>query len=225
MKKVLGVLLLCAAVTAQGANFKKVVGQAFPKVNVKDVVSGEEIDLSKTLAKEGHKGAVVFFTSTKCPVATGYEARISELAEKYSATVPFIALNANSTEDAAAQTAYTKEKGFKFHVAMDAGSKIAKEIGAGCTPEFYLIDKTGKVVYHGPLDNSQDPAQITEKLLATALDAVTTGKPVPEKTQEVQAIGCGISFPKSEKTASAEKSAHPHPAAHADTAAHHEKAK
>lgn len=199
MRKVFGVLLLCAVVTVQAAPFKKVIGQVFPEVKAKDVVSGEEIDLSKILAKEGTKGAVVFFTSTQCPVAVGYEERVSELAAKFSATVPFLALNANSNEDTAAQTAYAKEKGFKFHIAMDEGSKVAKEIGAGCTPEFYLIDKTGKVVFHGPLDNSVDSAQVTEELLANALDAVTTGKPIPAASQEVQALGCGIKFPKADK--------------------------
>jgi len=196
MKKVFGVLLLCAAVAAQGASFKKVVGQPFPTVKTKDVVSGEEIDLSKVLAKEGTKGTVIFFTSTKCPVAIAYEERISELASKYVGSVPFLSLNANSTEDAASQATYAKEKGFKFHIAMDEGSKIAKEIGAGCTPEFYLIDKTGKIVFHGPLDDSQDVSQITRKYLDDALSAFTSGKAIADDGQEVQAFGCTIKYPK-----------------------------
>ncbi len=208
MKKVFGVLLLCVAVAAQGASFKKVVGQSFPTVKVKDVLSGEEIDLSKVLAKDGVKGAVVFFTSTKCPVAVAYEERINQLVTKYAASVPFLALNANSSEDAASQTTYAKEKGFKFHVAMDKGSKIAKEIGASCTPEFYLIDKSGKVVFHGPLDDSQDTTQITKHFLAGALEAVLAGKAIAAEDQEVQAFGCGIKFPKEDKTAKADHGAH-----------------
>lgn len=210
MKKMFAVLILCAAVAVQGAPLKKVVGEAFPPVKVKDVVSGEEIDLSKILAKDGTKGAVVFFTSTKCPVAVSYEERTSELAVKYAASVPFLALNANSTEDAASQTAYAKEKGFKFHVATDDGSKIAKEIGASCTPEYYLIDKAGKVVYHGPLDDSQDPAQVSAKHLADAIEAVIAGKAIPEAAQELPPSGCKIKYPEAAKGAEKAGEKHEH---------------
>ncbi len=201
MKRILGVMLLCAAIAAQGADVKKSVGKDFPKVNVKNSVSGEAIDLSQILAKAETKGAVVFFSSIKCPYSTGYEERINEIATKYSATVPFLALNANAaSEDAAAVSAYTKEKGLKFPVAIDEGSKIAKEIGAGNTPEFYLIDKAGKVVYHGPLDDSFDTAFIKEKYLANAIDAVTGGKAIPAEFQEPPLTkSCNIKFIEAKK--------------------------
>ncbi len=203
MSKILGVLLLCATVTAQSAELKKVVGQVFPKVNVKNAVSGEVIDLSQVLTKNETKGAVVFFTSYKCPYAIGYEERTNKVAVKYSATVPFLALNANAaSEDTASQAAYAKEKGFKFSVAIDEGSKIAKEIGAGNTPEYYLIDKAGKIVYHGPLDDSFDAPYVQQEYLTNAIEAVLAGKPVPEKDQEPPLTkSCNIKFLDADKSA------------------------
>jgi thiol-disulfide isomerase/thioredoxin len=197
MKKLFVVVLMLAVATAFAAPFKKVIGESFPNVKSKDLLSGEELDLVKVLAKADTKGAVLFFTSTKCPVAMAYEDRINELTEKYKSSVPFVALNANAaTEDEAGQLQYAKDKGFKYHVAMDADSTVAKAIGAGCTPEFYLVDKHGKVVYHGPLDDSQDPTTIERKLLANALEALLAGKELPADDKETAAFGCGIKMKK-----------------------------
>lgn len=193
------VLVLCAVLlqgAAEAAKFKKVVGETFPAVSTKDAVSGDPIVLADVLKKDGVKGAVVFFTSYHCPVAVAYEARVNELAAKYKDSIPFIGLDANASETAEELAKYAKEKKFGYHIGVDDGSKVAKEIGAGVTPEFYLISKDGKIVFHGPLDDSQDEQYIEAKLLANAIDAVSAGKEIPEEGREKQAFGCGIGFPK-----------------------------
>lgn len=195
MKKIASILVLCLAVTASAAPFKKVLGKSFPVVKTKDVVSGEDLDTSKILAQEKVKGLVVFYNSIGCPVAQAYEERINTLAEKHKDAVPFIGLNANSSEKAENITSYSKEK-YKFHSAIDTDSSSAREIGASCTPEFYLLDKSGKVLFHGPLDDNQDASQIEKHFLSDAIEALLSNKAIPSEDAETPAFGCSIRFPK-----------------------------
>jgi len=184
-KTALIMLILALAFPAQGAKFKRVVGEKFPEVKVKDVVSGEEIDLSAQMQEPSVEAVVVVFTSYTCPVAQAYEERLNELVKEYGQQVLFLALNANAaTENEKDQAQYVKEKGLLSHYAMDAGSKVAKQIGASVTPETYLLDKKGTIVYHGPIDDSQDPQQIENHLLRVALKDLLN--------REVQAFGCQI---------------------------------
>jgi len=53
-----------------------------------------------------------------------------------------------------------------------------------------VIDAGGKLVYHGRIDNAQNPANITSNDLREALDEILAGKPI-QKTTSV-AFGCSI---------------------------------
>lgn len=191
------VLVLAASVDAKP--FKKVVGQDFPALKVTDLMSGKEIDISAELKKDNIKGAVVTFTCIGCPVAVAYEERQKELVSKYGEDFVFVYLNANmGGETADAWKDYAEEAGYPGIVAVDEASKVAKEIGATVTPEVYVLDKKGKIAFHGPIDDSQDTKYIEAHLLANALEAIKTGKEIAEDQREVQAFGCGIKLAKDE---------------------------
>jgi peroxiredoxin len=86
-----------------------------------------------------------------------------------------------------------KEAGMKFPYVVDATSSVAKAFGATRTPEAFLFDKNGKLVYHGAVDdNKEDPKAVTNPYLKNALDAVVAGTDVAVK--ETKSIGCGIKF-------------------------------
>lgn len=196
MKQLCLALVLIVSFGAEAAKFQKVAGETFPEVKVKDLFSGKEIDLSSQLKTDAIKGAVVTFTCEGCPVAKAYEERINNLAAEHGEKIVFLMINANASETAERWMEYAKEQGYKGHVAVDEGSKVAKEIGASVTPETYLLDKSGKIVFHGPIDDSQDEKYIESKLLSDAIEALLAGKEIPEDKREVQAFGCGIKFPK-----------------------------
>jgi thiol-disulfide isomerase/thioredoxin len=196
MKRLALALVLTVSFGAQAAKFQKVVGQTFPEVKVKDLFSGKEVDLAAQLKSDSIKGAVVTFTCEGCPVAKAYEERINHLAAEHGDKIVFLMLNANASETAERWTEYAKEQGYKGHVAVDDGSKLAKELGASVTPETYLLDKSGKIVFHGPIDDSQDEKYIESKLLSDAIAALLADKEIAEDKREVQAFGCGIKFPK-----------------------------
>ncbi|MDX6288909.1 MAG: hypothetical protein QOH42_708, partial [Blastocatellia bacterium] len=119
----------------------------------------------------GKNGAVLIFISVQCPVSNGYNERMEKLAQDYQAKgINVIGINSNVTEPVAAVKAHAADKHFTFAVLKDDGNKIADRLGATRTPEAYVIDAGGKLVYHGRIDNSQNTANITSNDLRQALD-------------------------------------------------------
>ena len=147
----------------------------------------------------GEKGTLVIFTCNHCPWAKAWQTRIAELGNADQGRgIGVIAINANdpaaAAEDAFPEmVARAKEVGFKFPYVVDSGSTVARAFGAERTPEAFLFDSAGKLVYHGTIDdNAQDAGQVKQRYLADALDAVAGGKPVG--MAETKALGCSIKF-------------------------------
>jgi peroxiredoxin len=134
---------------------------------------------------------VIMFVATQCPVSNAYNERMKALQTDYAAKgVRFIAINANSTEPAAEVQTHAATHGFSFPVFKDPGNQVADSFGAQVTPETYLIDKSGVVLYHGSIDDSQNPANIKVQGLRQALDAALTGGTIARA--ETKAFGCTI---------------------------------
>jgi len=142
-------------------------------------------------AVKGKNGTVLLFISVQCPVSNGYNDRMEKLAQDYKAKgINVIGINSNVTEDPESVKNHASEKHLTFVILKDGGNKIADKLGATRTPEAYLLDANNKLVYHGRIDNSQNPAQIESNDLRNALDSLLAGKPI-EKT-EAKAFGCNI---------------------------------
>ena len=149
---------------------------------------GSEHSLSSL---KGKNGAVLIFIATRCPVSNGYNERMQKLAEDYKAKgITVIGINSNVTEPASEVKSHAAEKHLTFTILKDDGNKIADRLGATRTPEAYVIDASGKLAYHGRIDNSQRLDGITSNDLRDALDALLAGKPI-QKTTAV-AFGCTI---------------------------------
>jgi peroxiredoxin len=151
-------------------------------------INGAERSL-KSLA--GKHGAVLIFISVQCPVSNGYNERMEKLAEDYQARgINVVGINSNVTEPISAVKTHAADKHFTFTVLKDDGNKIADRLGATRTPEAYVIDAGGKLVYHGRIDNSQNTANISSNDLRDALDELLSGKSI-SKTGGA-AFGCSI---------------------------------
>jgi peroxiredoxin len=79
---------------------------------------------------------------------------------------------------------------------LDESGKVGKTYGAKRTPEMYVIDANGVLVYHGAIDDkkSTDPGDIAtaKNYVAAALEEVLAGKPVSTPTTD--AYGCSIKY-------------------------------
>ncbi|MDT5159443.1 MAG: hypothetical protein QOH51_3800 [Acidobacteriota bacterium] len=140
---------------------------------------------------KGKAGTVLIFMATRCPVSNGYNTRMQKLSEDLASRgVNIIGINANSIEPIEEVKRHAAEKGLTFTILKDAGNVIADRFDAQVTPEAYLLDASGKLVYHGRIDNSRSGDQITSNELRDAIDAVLAGKPV--ERPEAKAFGCSI---------------------------------
>ena len=159
-------------------------------------VDGKEVAVADV---KGAKGTLVIFTCNACPWAKAWEDRIVALGNDYKGKgIGVIAVNANDpgkvAEDGYDQMkTRAAEKKFGFPYVVDATSNVARAYGATRTPEAFLFDAQGKLVYHGTIDdNAQEPGKVSTRYLADALAAVSSGKEIAVK--ETKAMGCGIKF-------------------------------
>jgi peroxiredoxin len=147
----------------------------------------------------GAKGTLVLFTCNACPFVKAWEERIATLGNQFRAKgIGVIAVNSNDPsvngEDSFARMQErARNRGFEFPYAVDAGSRVAQSMGATRTPEAFLFDAKGKLVYHGVIDDNAHAADDVEQhYLRDALQALVDGTEVAVKT--TKALGCTIKF-------------------------------
>ncbi len=160
-------------------------------------VDGSEISIASA---KGAKGTLVLFSCNHCPFVVAWEERIAAIGnEALEKGVGVIQINPNDPSQAGdtfeGMQQRAKERGFKFPYTVDETSQIARAFGATRTPEVFLFDAQGKLVYHGAIDdNHQDPAKVQHHYLKDAVAALIEGKAPP--TSKSKAVGCGIKFHK-----------------------------
>ena len=204
IRSTLAVLLLVAgAALAQDTPAKVSVarplklGQVAPMKNVKmKSVDGSEVTLASAA---GAKGTLVVFTCNACPWAKMWEQRVAEIGnEALGHGLGVVAINSNdpsvNDEDGyATMQERAKTLGVKFPYVVDGTSDVARAFGASRTPEVFLFDAKGKLVYHGAVDdNARDAAAVEKNYLKDAVHAVAAGKAVA--VSDTKALGCTTKF-------------------------------
>ena len=173
------------------------LGATAPKTDVK--MKGVDGAWYTIKGVTGEKGTLVLFSCNACPWVKKWEDRISAIGNEYQQKgVGVIMINSNDparvAEDGFEEmVARTKAKNFAFPYVVDATSEVARAFGATRTPEVFLFDAKGKLVYHGAVDdNASDPKDVENHYLKNALNAVLAGKDVP--VAQTKALGCSIKF-------------------------------
>ncbi|MBI4161033.1 MAG: thioredoxin family protein [Acidobacteria bacterium] len=192
------VVAVAAAVPAL-AQFEKPLdlGAAPPMADEKmKGIDGKEMSIADV---KGEKGTLVLFTCNGCPWVKAWEDRIAELGNAYAAKgIGVIAINANdpaqNEEDGyEVMQKRAAEKGVKYPYVVDSTSEVARAFGASRTPEAFLFDAEGRLVYHGTIDdNADEPDKVEKRYLRDALEAVASGGKVA--VQRTKALGCNIKF-------------------------------
>jgi peroxiredoxin len=184
-------IIAFAAIAGSGRNSDlpaaPAIGSTIDDFKLPDA-NGKEHSLNSL---KGKNGTVFIFVATRCPVSNAYNERMEALAQDYKAKgINVVGINSNVTEPASEVKTHAADKHLTFTILKDEGNKIADRFGAVKTPEAYVLDANNKLVYHGRIDNAQNPANITANDLRDALDEVVAGKQV-SKTGGV-AFGCSI---------------------------------
>ena len=128
----------------------------------------------------------------------GSESRIEKISLKaQNNALGFVGINSNDpinyTTDSWENMVKRAKSGMSYAYLVDETQEIAKNYGAERTPEFYLIDSSGIVVYRGRLDDSpRDPSHATTSDLSDAIDELIAGEEISQIRNE--SIGCSVKW-------------------------------
>ncbi len=184
------------AITSYAQNLTPLaIGSSIPmnEVKMKDI-SGKEVSLKDAATKNG---LLVMFSCNTCPWVVKYQARTVEILE-YAKKNGLGVIVINSNEDYRDKDdsfeemkSYAASQGYKWSYVVDADSKLANAFGATRTPENFLFNGSGKLVYHGAIDdNAGDAAAVKREHLKVAIDEMNAGKDI--STKETRSVGCTI---------------------------------
>lgn len=158
-----------------------------------------------SLASYKGKFIVLEWTNPQCPfVQKFYNSGTMQKLQKEETAKGVVWLRVNSgapghegTQTAVQAASYEKSK----HVAstetlLDPTGKVGHEFGATNTPQMFVINKKGILIYAGGIDNkpSTDEADIAtaKNYVTAALDEAMAGKPV--KDASAPPYGCSVKY-------------------------------
>jgi thioredoxin-related protein len=171
------------------------IGASLPNADkkMKDI-SGKEVSFKDAMNK---KGLLVMFSCNTCPVVRAYQSRTNEVC-KYAKDkqIGVILLNSNEAyrnngDSYSDMKSYASKQSYNWPYVVDDNSAMANAFGASRTPECFLFNADGKLVYHGAIDDNQNgPDEVTRKHLVVAMDEMLAGKDVSVK--KTRSVGCNI---------------------------------
>ncbi|MFN8178039.1 MAG: thioredoxin family protein [bacterium] len=173
------------------------LGTKLPAFSLTDGVTPRVVKSSDIAGK---KGTLVMFLCNHCPFVKHVMTEIGRVgADALAKGVGVVAIASNDVEsfpdDAPLKMQeLARHEGWKFPYLYDASQEVAKAYQAACTPDFFLFDAKGSLVYRGQLDDSRpgNDAPIDGKDLRAAIDAVVAGRTVP--AEQRPSIGCNIKW-------------------------------
>ena len=175
----------------------KELGTRAPDFQLKDVVTGAPVTRRDVA---GPKGMLAMFICRHCPFVKHVQGELAAIGRDYQGRgVGIVAISANDVashpEDSPTKLAYqAQELQFTFPYLFDETQDVARAYDAQCTPDFFLYDREGALVYRGQLDESRPGNEIpvTGKDLRAALDAVIAGRSIAGEQRP--SIGCNIKW-------------------------------
>jgi peroxiredoxin len=182
-------LLMLAAAAGPALAESPAIGGAAPAFSL-TTIDGKPFSLAD--AEKADSLVVLVFISIQCPYSNAYNDRMRDMAAAYAKKgVQVVGINSNVAETVQDVADHAKKHGHTFTIVKDPGNKVADLYDAKRTPEVFVVDKDGKLRYHGRIDdNSDDASKVSSPDLKNALDALLAGQPVAKA--ETKAFGCTI---------------------------------
>jgi len=146
------------------------------------------------------KPVLVIFMCNHCPFVKHIADVLATRAREFEQEgVAVVGINSN---DAVSQPAdspekmkeFAAERGISFPYLYDEDQLVARSFNAACTPDIFLFDREHRLVYRGQFDDSRpsNGKPVTGDDLARAVDALVSGKPVPQ--EQKASLGCNIKW-------------------------------
>ncbi len=150
-----------------------------------------------TLADLGSGPRLIVFTCNHCPYAKAWEGRLIDIGNEYRGRVGMAAICSNDVENYPADSfekmrELAAANSYSFPYLHDESQAVARAYQAERTPEVFLFDAGGTLVYTGAVDDSVEAAEASAGYLRDAIDAVLAGNS-PQVASTV-AVGCTIKW-------------------------------
>ncbi len=142
---------------------------------------------------------VVCFLGCECPLAKLYSSKLEVLSREFSnRDVSFIGINSNPQDTMEELKRSATDHSLSFPMAKDHDSTVAIAFNATRTPEVFVFDSLGTIVYRGRIDDQYRPGVIqnhaTRQDLREAISDYLTTKTV--SIARTEAAGCLIAKPR-----------------------------
>jgi len=175
----------------------KELGTIAPDFDLPEVVTGRKVS-RQTAA--GPQGLLAMFICRHCPFVKHVQEELAAIGRDYAGRgIGIVGISANDPvshpEDSPEKLAeQARTVGFDFPYLFDESQAVARAYDAQCTPDFFLYDGQGRLVYRGQLDDSRpgNDVPVTGRDLRSALDALLSGTAIPDDQRP--SIGCNIKW-------------------------------
>ena len=145
----------------------------------------------------GETGGVIMFTCNHCPYVVASEERIESIASLCRDNrLGFVGINSNDPIVYSSDNwdnMIIRAGDMSYPYLHDFDQAIARAYGAERTPEFFLIDENGIIVYRGRLDDSpRDPTKATTSELVDAINSTLSNSTI--EVNRTDPIGCSVKW-------------------------------
>ena len=173
------------------------LGTDLPAFSLPDAVGGGTVS-SESLTTD--QPTVVMFICNHCPFVKHIRQGLADFGEEYrTKDVTILAISSNDA-DAYPDDSPEKmkeeaaEAGYTFPYLYDESQEVAKAFTAACTPDFFVFDRFGKLVYRGQFDDSRPGSgvPVTGNDLRNAVTSILAGSPAPP--DQKPSLGCNIKW-------------------------------
>ncbi|HLW77812.1 MAG TPA: hypothetical protein VKS01_12520 [Bryobacteraceae bacterium] len=146
-------------------------------------------------AAEPAKASVYLFLRVDCPIGNRYAPELIRIAREFSKNADFFLVYPDPSTTDAQIHAHIADFGFPGKPLRDPRHELVRRAHAVTAPEAAVFDASGKLEYHGRIDDlyvdagRARPAARTHDLEA-AIAAVVAGRTVAHP--ETAAVGCSL---------------------------------
>ena len=172
------------------------LGTPLPRFELPD--AHEAMHASETLTCE--HGLLVIFLCNHCPFVVHVADELGRLGADYvDRGIGSVGINSNDfnayPDDAPPHmVTFAKRHAITYPYLIDEFQSVAAQFQAACTPDFFLYNAEGTLVYRGQLDGSRpgNDVPVTGCDLRAAMDALCEGHPIP--ADQTPSMGCNIKW-------------------------------
>jgi hypothetical protein len=139
---------------------------------------------------------VLLFVRTDCPISNRYAPLLQKLSQRFHGRAAFWLVYPDRKETASQIRTHLEDFHYSIPALRDTQHALVKRAQATITPEAAVFDSSGRLIYHGRIDNWYEdfgrsrPAATTHEL-DDAISAALGGKTVTP--DHASAVGCYIS--------------------------------